>query len=157
MATMMMVDGEQGLVHLRPEDSVATAFRDKMAMMTKAQERYASIRRVPATTVYGPTIRLDMNAGLMADLPSLKILRRRGRGPVPHRAAVPRPARACPSRGDLASTYSRVIDAAEGKRVVFRTLDIGSDKVAALHEAAGRAEPGAWLARDPCRPRQARA
>lgn len=31
--------------------------------------------------------------------------------------------------GDLVATYSRVLDAAQGKRVVFRTLDIGSDKV----------------------------
>ncbi len=34
-----------------------------------------------------------------------------------------------PKRGELAALYARVIDAAKGKRVVFRTLDIGSDKV----------------------------
>ncbi len=34
-----------------------------------------------------------------------------------------------PSRGDLAALYARVMDAAKGKRVNFRTLDIGSDKV----------------------------
>ncbi|NDR55999.1 phosphoenolpyruvate--protein phosphotransferase [Aliiruegeria sabulilitoris] len=124
----VLVDGEQGIVHLRPEDTVVTAFRDKMAMMTKAQERYASIRRVPATTVYGPTIRLDMNAGLMADLPSLKSSGAEGVGLF--RTELQFLVRSkLPSRGELAATYSRVLDAAEGKRVVFRTLDIGSDKV----------------------------
>ncbi|SDK10442.1 phosphoenolpyruvate--protein phosphotransferase [Aliiruegeria lutimaris] len=124
----VLVDGEQGIVHLRPEESVATAFRDKMAMMTKAQERYASIRRVPATTVYGPTIRLDMNAGLMADLPSLKSSGAEGVGLF--RTELQFLVRSkLPSRGDLAATYSRVLDAAEGRRVIFRTLDIGSDKV----------------------------
>ncbi|MDV7145273.1 phosphoenolpyruvate--protein phosphotransferase [Tropicimonas sp. TH_r6] len=124
----LLVDGEQGIVHLRPEESVAIAFRDKMAMMTKAQERYASIRRVPATTVYGPTIRLDMNAGLMDDLPSLKSSGAEGVGLF--RTELQFLVRSkLPSRGDLAATYSRVIDASEGKRVVFRTLDIGSDKV----------------------------
>lgn len=124
----VMVDGEQGIVHLRPEESVATAFRDKMAMMTKAQERYASIRRVPATTVYGPTIRLDMNAGLMADLPSLKSSGAEGVGLF--RTELQFLVRSkLPSRGELAAQYTRVIDAAEGRRVVFRTLDIGSDKV----------------------------
>ncbi len=124
----ILVDAEQGIVHLRPEDSVATAFRDKMAMQTKAQERYASIRRVPATTVYGPTIRLDMNAGLMADLPSLRSSGAEGVGLFRTelqflvRSKIPR-------RGELAALYSRVLDAADGKRVVFRTLDIGSDKV----------------------------
>lgn len=40
----ILVDGEQGIVHLRPDDSVDAAFTDKIAMLTKAQERYASIR-----------------------------------------------------------------------------------------------------------------
>ncbi|MEL6205935.1 MAG: phosphoenolpyruvate--protein phosphotransferase [Pseudomonadota bacterium] len=124
----ILVDGEQGIVHLRPEDSVVTAFRDKMAMQAKAQQRYASIRRVPATTVYGPTIALHMNAGLMADLPSLQNSGAEGVGLFRTelqflvRNKVPR-------RGELAEIYKRVMDAAGGKRVAFRTLDIGSDKV----------------------------
>jgi phosphotransferase system enzyme I (PtsP) len=125
---VLLVDGEQGIVHLRPEENVAKAFRDKIAMQAKAQERYASIRKVPATTVYGPTIALHMNAGLMADLPSLKNSGAEGVGLFRTelqfliRNHVPR-------RDELAELYRRVMDAAEGKRVVFRTLDIGSDKV----------------------------
>jgi len=34
-----------------------------------------------------------------------------------------------PKRSELAAIYSRVLDAARGRRVAFRTLDIGSDKV----------------------------
>ena len=34
-----------------------------------------------------------------------------------------------PKRAELSELYARVMDAAKGKRVVFRTLDIGSDKV----------------------------
>ena len=34
-----------------------------------------------------------------------------------------------PKRMELAELYARVMDSAHGKRVVFRTLDIGSDKV----------------------------
>jgi len=34
-----------------------------------------------------------------------------------------------PRRAELVALYARVLDAAQGKRVVFRTLDIGSDKV----------------------------
>jgi phosphotransferase system enzyme I (PtsP) len=34
-----------------------------------------------------------------------------------------------PKRGELAAIYARVLDAARGRRVAFRTLDIGSDKV----------------------------
>ena len=46
----IMVDGEQGIVHLRPDESVVSAFRDKIAMLAAAQERYASIRDKPAET-----------------------------------------------------------------------------------------------------------
>jgi phosphotransferase system enzyme I (PtsP) len=34
-----------------------------------------------------------------------------------------------PQRAELAALYARVLDAAKGRRVAFRTLDIGSDKV----------------------------
>lgn len=33
----VMVDGDQGIVHLRPDENVVTAFRDKMAMQAQAQ------------------------------------------------------------------------------------------------------------------------
>jgi len=40
----IMVDGDHGVVHLRPDETIVSAFRDKMAMQAQAQERYASIR-----------------------------------------------------------------------------------------------------------------
>jgi phosphotransferase system enzyme I (PtsP) len=124
----ILVDGDEGIVHLRPEDTVASAFRDKLAMQAAAQERYASIREKPAQALCGTVISLHMNAGLMADLPSLPSSGAEGVGlfrtelQFLTRNNVPR-------RGELAALYARVMDAAGGKRVVFRTLDIGSDKV----------------------------
>ncbi len=124
----MMIDGEQGIVHLRPDDTVVAAFRDKMAMQAKAQERYVSIRDKPAETLSGEVITLKMNAGLMADLPSLEGSGAEGVGLFRTelqfliRNKVPR-------RGELAALYARVMDAAKGRPVIFRTLDIGSDKV----------------------------
>ena len=124
----ILVDGENGVVHLRPEDSIAAAFRDKMAMEHKAQAKYASLRDKPAVSKDGVRLTLTMNAGLMADLPSLESSGAEGVGlfrtelQFLTRATVPR-------RGELAKTYGLVMDAAKGQRVVFRTLDIGSDKV----------------------------
>ncbi|MBF9058209.1 phosphoenolpyruvate--protein phosphotransferase [Rhodobacterales bacterium HKCCSP123] len=124
----ILVDGDQGIVHLRPEENVASAFRDKLAMQAEAQERYASIRDKPAESLCGTVVSLQMNAGLMADLPSLPSSGAEGVGlfrtelQFLTRNKVPR-------RGELAALYARVMDAAGGKRVVFRTLDIGSDKV----------------------------
>ena len=124
----IMVDGEQGIVHLRPDDSVVAAFRDKMAMMAKAQERYASIRDKPAMTLCGQRIEMLMNAGLMADLPSLDTCGAEGVGLF--RTELQFLVRnQMPKRSELSAIYSRVLAAAKDKRVVFRTLDIGSDKV----------------------------
>ncbi|MFC7705672.1 phosphoenolpyruvate--protein phosphotransferase [Plastorhodobacter daqingensis] len=124
----ILVDGDQGFVHLRPEESVANAFRDKIAMQAKAQERYASLRNLPAQARCGTTISLHMNAGLMADLPSLEGSGAEGVGLF--RTELQFLIRnQVPKRGELAALYARVLDAAKGRRVAFRTLDIGSDKV----------------------------
>ncbi|MDK3019137.1 phosphoenolpyruvate--protein phosphotransferase [Pseudodonghicola flavimaris] len=124
----IMVDGEQGLVHLRPDDTVVGAFRDKIAMRAEAQERYASIRDKPAISRDGQTVALHMNAGLMADLPSLESSGAEGVGLF--RTELQFLVRnKMPKRSELVALYARVLDAAGDKRVVFRTLDIGSDKV----------------------------
>jgi len=124
----IMVDGDQGIVHLRPDDTVVGAFRDKMAMQAQAQERYSAIRDTPAVTACGTRISLHMNAGLMADLPSLESSGAEGVGLF--RTELQFLVRnKMPSRSELSALYGRVLDAAGGKRVVFRTLDIGSDKV----------------------------
>jgi len=125
---LLLVDGDQGIAHLRPEDSVASAFRDKIEMQAAAQEKYRSIRRKPATTLDGQTITLNMNAGLMVDLPSLESSGADGVGlfrtelQFLMRSTVPK-------RGELAALYDSIMNSARGKPIIFRTLDIGSDKV----------------------------
>jgi phosphotransferase system enzyme I (PtsP) len=125
---VIMVDGDQGAVHLRPEESVARAFREKIEMRAEAQQAYATLRDKPATSRDGVTVSLHMNAGLMADLPSLPKCGAVGVGLFRTelqfliRSTVPK-------RTDLAALYARILDSAGDKPVVFRTLDIGSDKV----------------------------
>jgi phosphotransferase system enzyme I (PtsP) len=97
-------------------------------MQAKAQERYASLHGLPATSKCGVTIALHMNAGLMADLPSLEGSGAEGVGLF--RTELQFLVRSkMPQRAELAKLYTRVLDAAKGRRVAFRTLDIGSDKV----------------------------
>ncbi|WP_371056132.1 phosphoenolpyruvate--protein phosphotransferase [Rhodosalinus sp. K401] len=140
------VDGEQGIVHLRPDDSIAAAFRDKIAMQAEAQERYASIRDKPAETLCGTTIGMHMNAGLMADLPSLAGSGAEGVGLF--RTELQFLLRnKMPRRSELSALYARIMQAAHGKRVVFRTLDIGSDKVLPYMTAVDEPNPAlGWRA-----------
>ena len=142
----IMVDGDQGIVHLRPDENVVEAFKDKIAMLAKEQERYASIRDKPAETLDGKVISLSMNAGLIADLPSLESSGAEGVGLF--RTELQFLIRnKMPKRAELAELYSRVIKAAKGQRVVFRTLDIGSDKVLPYLKAQDEPNPAlGWRA-----------
>jgi len=142
----ILVDGDHGVAHLRPDETVANAFRDKMAMQAKAQERYASIRDKPAETLCGTRVALHMNAGLMADLPSLDNSGAEGVGLF--RTELQFLIRNhMPKRAELSQLYSRVMDAAHGKCVVFRTLDIGSDKVLPYLTAVDEPNPAlGWRA-----------
>ena len=124
----VLVDGDQGIVHLRPDDNVKNAFSEKIAMQSKKLERYQKLKDVPAVSKDGITINLMMNAGLMGDLPSLENSGAEGVGLF--RTELQFLARnSIPKRGELAALYSRVLDAAGQKKVIFRTLDVGSDKV----------------------------
>ena len=124
----IIVDGDDGVVHLRPEEAVASAFRDKIAMQTEAAARFAALRERPAVARCGTRITLHMNAGIMADLPSLSGSGAEGVGLF--RTELQFLLRnSMPRRSDLAALYARVLRAADGRRVAFRTLDIGSDKV----------------------------
>ncbi len=142
----ILVDGDQGHVHLRPEESVAKAFREKMEMLHEAQTAYAALRDKPATTRDGVTVSLHMNAGLMADLPSLPKCGAVGVGLFRTelqfliRTTVPR-------RAELAALYARILNSASDKPVVFRTLDIGSDKVLPYMKRADEPNPAlGWRA-----------
>ncbi len=69
-----------------------------------------------------------MNAGLIADLPSLPSSGAEGVGLF--RTELQFLIRnQMPKRAELSALYARVMNAAQGRRVAFRTLDIGSDKV----------------------------
>ncbi|MCE2521820.1 MAG: phosphoenolpyruvate--protein phosphotransferase [Rhodobacteraceae bacterium] len=124
----VFVDGERGVAYLRPGAEIADAFRNRISHRASQTESYKNIRNKPATTRDGETISLHMNAGVMTDLPNLESSGAEGVGLFRTELRfLAKPA--LPRRGELARQYSDVLDSAGGKPVVFRTLDIGSDKV----------------------------
>lgn len=124
----IIVDGMQGLVHLRPDENVVSAFNDKIAMHAEAQKRFHSIRTLPAESQCGKKIKLYMNSGLIADLPSLQSSGADGVGLFRTELQFLVQS-AMPKREELVQSYSRVMHAAGDKPIIFRTLDIGSDKI----------------------------
>jgi phosphotransferase system enzyme I (PtsP) len=124
----ILVDGDLGAVHLRPDEMVLSAFREKISMRVQAQEVYRGLRDLPALSLDAQEIKLHMNAGLLTDLPSLHPSGADGVGL--YRTELQFLIRASvPKRSEQAALYARVLTSAGDKPVVFRTLDIGSDKV----------------------------
>lgn len=124
----IIVDGDEGVVHLRPDASVQAAYRDKAVLRTAAAARWEALRERPCVARCGTRIGLQMNAGILADLPSLAGSGAEGVGLF--RTELQFLLRnAMPRRADLVALYQRVLRSAQGRRVAFRTLDIGSDKV----------------------------
>ncbi len=97
-------------------------------MQAEAQTRYVGLRDKPAEALCGSVVGLHMNAGLMADLPSLVGSGAEGVGLF--RTELQFLIRNhVPKRSRTGGALCAGDGLGPGKRVVFRTLDIGSDKV----------------------------
>ena len=143
---LMLVDGDAGVVHLRPEATLLDAFRERLAAKAEAVEVYRALRDAPAQTLDGARLSLQMNAGILSDLPSLEGSGAEGVGL--YRTELQFLVRTTvPLRDEQAALYDRVTTAARGRRVVFRTLDIGSDKVLPYMKRRDEANPAmGWRA-----------
>jgi phosphotransferase system enzyme I (PtsP) len=124
----VIADGENGDIHLRPASDIRDAYRHKLALRAQRQAAFAQIRDVPAVTRDGVHIRLNMNAGLLADLPHLEETGAEGIGLFRTELQY-MIAHSMPRLAQMVELYSAVLDAAGDKPVVFRTLDLGGDKI----------------------------
>jgi phosphotransferase system enzyme I (PtsP) len=123
-----IVDAETGELHIRPGPEVIAAYSDKARFRARRQQRYAGLRERPAVTKDGMPVSLRINAGLLVDLPHLEQSGADGIGlfrtelefMIAHRF---------PLKDRQTAIYRRILEGAGGKPVVFRTLDIGGDKL----------------------------
>jgi phosphotransferase system enzyme I (PtsP) len=124
----IVVDSETGEVHLRPPNEIITAFQAKQALVQQRVARFAAIRDEPAVTRDGVRVSLNMNAGLLLDLPHLAQSGADGIGLFRTELQFMIGSK-MPRLKDQIAFYRQVLDAAGDKPVVFRTLDLGGDKV----------------------------
>ena len=124
----IIIDASSGEIHVRPSPDVEAAYAEKVRFYARRQAQYAEMRERPAVTLDGVRISLNLNAGLLVDLPHLKESGADGIGLFRTELQFMM-SRSFPRHDQQASLYRAVLDAAGGKAVVFRSLDIGSDKV----------------------------
>ncbi len=124
----IILDADEGQAFLRPDRDVRHAFDRALAARTARQAGYATLRTAPAVTRDGQRIRLMLNVGLTLELPQLDATGADGIGLF--RSEIAMLARgAIADVADQSSVYSRVLDAAGDRPVLFRTLDLGGDKL----------------------------
>lgn len=124
----IIVDADNAQVFVRPGDYVQQAFLANLEMRNRRKASYAADRDVPAVTRDGVAISLSINAGLLVDMPHLAEFGAEGVGL--YRTEIPFLVRTgLPDVESQQTLYRRVLDHADGKPVIFRTLDIGGDKM----------------------------
>jgi phosphotransferase system enzyme I (PtsP) len=136
---VVVVDAETGEVHLRPPPEVVTAFRAKRALIAQRVARFAAIRDQPAVTKDGVRVNVYMNAGLLLDLPQIAESGADGIGLFRTELQFMLGTK-MPQLKDQVAFYKQVMDAAGKKPVVFRTLDLGGDKIPSYGRSGIREE-----------------
>ncbi|MEO1473323.1 MAG: phosphoenolpyruvate--protein phosphotransferase [Pseudomonadota bacterium] len=124
----VVVDGETGVVHIRPDQSLLDSYATRMTLRSERQEEFRALRDLPAKTLDGVEIQLMLNAGLRLDLDHLDTTGAAGVGlfRTEFQFLV---YDTLPKLDDQIALYGRVIASAAGKPILFRTLDLGGDKM----------------------------
>lgn len=125
---VIVVDGETGEAHLRPPAEVVAAYEVRRTLIAQRVAQIAAVRDLPAVTKDGVHIKLMMNAGLLIDIPHLSESGADGVGLFRTELQF-MIGQTMPRLADQTSFYRQIIEAAGNKPVVFRTLDLGGDKI----------------------------
>ncbi|MBW8302194.1 MAG: phosphoenolpyruvate--protein phosphotransferase [Hydrogenophaga sp.] len=124
----VIIDGDDGKVHVRPVADLQKAYEEKVKLRARRQEQFRALRDVEPITKDGTRITLQMNAGLLVDLPQLSESGAEGIGLFRTELQF-MISSTMPKGEEQESFYRSVLRQSGGRPVTFRTLDIGGDKV----------------------------
>jgi phosphotransferase system enzyme I (PtsP) len=136
----ILVDGGSGEVFLRPTDEGIEAFDEKIRIRSEELARFSSVRDLPSVTKDGTPIAIEMNAGLLMDMAMVEEVGATGVGLFRTELQF-LIGKTLPTVAEQTAAYAEAMDAANGKRVVFRTADLGSDKRADYMHGPVEANP----------------
>jgi len=142
----IIVDGDMGELYVRPSLEITESYTEKLKFIELREAQYAKLRLTKAITKDGCDIKLYMNAGLPVDIDHLDASGADGIGLFRTEFQFMIASR-FPRLDEQTAVYRSVLDAAKGQRVVFRSLDIGGDKVIPYMRQAEEENPAlGWRA-----------
>jgi phosphotransferase system enzyme I (PtsP) len=135
-----LLDSEGGTLILRPEPEVITVYERALAARSVRALALAAYRDIPAVTRDGTAVGLMLNVGLALELDQLERTGADGIGLYRTEIAA-LAAGGIPDVAGQAAEYAKVLDRAGGRRVQFRTLDLGADKLLPGETSGGEENP----------------
>jgi phosphotransferase system enzyme I (PtsP) len=142
----LVLDADNEQAFLRPGEDILQAYQRHLGDLDRRRAAFAAGRDLPPLTRDGVRVSLNINAGLLIDLQQLGPTGADGVGL--YRTEIPFMVR--PTFPDVRSQtelYRRVLGQAHGRPVVFRTLDVGGDKVLPYWGETGEENPAmGWRA-----------
>ena len=124
---LLLLDGTQGSVVIRPTAVMEEAFEGRLAIGQKRRAAFTAMRDQPPVSLDGYRIALMVNAGLRDDAAALDLTGADGIGLFRTEFQFLVSA-TMPQRERQQRLYRDVLDAAGDRPVIFRTVDIGGDK-----------------------------
>jgi phosphotransferase system enzyme I (PtsP) len=143
---LLIVDAETQEMFVRPGEDIQQVYNTAMSARAQQRQRYAAIRERPAVSRDGARVKLLVNAGLELEVEQLGTVGAEGIGL--YRTEIPFMVRAAyPEVEAQMALYRTVYEKASGRTVVFRTLDVGGDKVLPYFDRLGDENPAmGWRA-----------
>jgi phosphotransferase system enzyme I (PtsP) len=124
---MVVLDAENGHILVRPGEDVVQSFQQAIRARADRKQMLKALRDAPSVTRDGIHVSLSINAAFLVDMADIEATGADGCAlfrtelAFMTRSSYPDPAA-------QAALYREVLEHAKGRRVAFRTLDIGSDK-----------------------------
>lgn len=125
----IILDADKGLVLLRPTSDVVETYKQRISISSEERAEYSKLVDLPAKTKDGVEFSLSLNAGLSFDLDHLEDTGAEGVGLFRTEFQF-LSSETVPTLEEQASFYEDAIARVGDKPMVFRTLDLGGDKVA---------------------------
>lgn len=134
------VDGNEGWVYVNPSKQVADGFRKKVQENIELAKKWAALRNLPSVTKDKQKIGQYLNVGLPLDFDYIETTNCDGVGL--YRTEIPFMAsETMPDVNRQVAYYKDLITRSGDKKVIFRSLDVGSDKLLPYWAYSGEANP----------------
>lgn len=134
------VDGDSGAVWLSPDSVVLETLGEKAALQKEQKRRLARLRGLPAQTQSGRRMMLYANIGGVEDVQAALSNDAEGVG-LFRTEFLYLQSRTYPTEEEQFAVYRKVVQGMDGRRVIFRTLDIGADKQADYFQLEAEENP----------------